>query len=82
MVAHSSDRIHEAIRLIFSEACDSPTPLSVVGRRCADLRSDPEWKGADVDKVGDAVLRLLSMHLRAHEQHREAPSKAAENHRR
>ena len=64
MVAHSSERIHEAIRLIFAEACDSETPLGIVGRRCADLRSDPGWKGNEVDKVGDAVMRLLSLHFR------------------
>jgi len=64
MVAHRSGQIHEAIRRIFDEACSSETPLGIVGRRCADLRSDPNWQGPDVDKVGDAVLRLLALHLR------------------
>ena len=70
MVAHSSEQIHEAIRKIFAEACRSETPLGIVGRRCADLRSDPSWKGPDVDKVGDAVLRLLSFYLRDKKQSR------------
>jgi hypothetical protein len=64
MVAHASARIHRThsahLRrgLRFGNASQR-----VVGRRCSELRSDPKWNGIDVDKVGDAVLRPLSMHF-------------------
>ncbi len=76
MVAQASERIHEAIRRIFDEACQSDTPLSTVGLRCTDLRADPAWKAAEVDKVGDAVLRLLALHLRSGSQQ---PAKESES---
>ena len=64
MIHDHENQRRAAITSIFEEACQSDEPLTVLSNRCAELRGDPDWCGPEVDKVGNAVLRLLSIHLK------------------